>query len=73
MKRLHHIDVTMTVTSYGFVIVVSRTEACHFYCQAVGNVLADDDFLFITSKAAWHVSNTCTCSKKSKRGISVIC
>ena len=29
--------------------------------------------LFITSKTATHVSNTCICSKKSKRGISVIC
>ena len=29
--------------------------------------------LFITSKTARHDSNTCTCFKKSKRGISVIC
>ena len=29
--------------------------------------------LFITSKTARHVSNTCTCVKMSKRGISVIC
>ena len=29
--------------------------------------------LFITSKTAWHASNTCTCFKTSKRGISVIC
>ena len=29
--------------------------------------------LFITSKTAWHGSNTCSCFKKSKRDISVIC
>ena len=29
--------------------------------------------LLITPKTAWHISNTCTCFKKSKRGISVIC
>ena len=28
--------------------------------------------LFITSKTEWHISNTCTCFKKSKRGLSVM-
>ena len=44
MKRLRHVDVTMSLTSSG--VVASLTEACHFYCQAVGNVFADDN-LFV--------------------------
>ena len=74
MKRLRHVDVTMTRTSNG---VVSPTEACHFYRQAVENVFADDK-LFIhciqnCELRQQHVYLTCTCFEKSKRGISVIC
>ena len=42
MKRLRHVDVTMTLTSNGVVNSVSQTEACHFYRQAVENVFAGD-------------------------------
>ena len=42
MKRLRHVDVTVTRTSNGVVIRGPPTEACHFYRQAVENVFADD-------------------------------
>ena len=43
MKRLRHIDVTMTLLQVASLSVVSLTEACHLYCQAVGNAFADDN------------------------------
>ena len=46
MKRLRHVDVTMTLLQVASLSVVSLTEACHFYCQAVGNVFADGE-LFV--------------------------
>ena len=42
MKRLRHVDVTMTLTSNGVVIRGLPTEDCHFYRQAVEKVFADD-------------------------------
>ena len=52
--------------------VVSLTEACHFYCQTLGNLFADDK-LFVE-----YIQNSVerqqqVCFKKSKRGISVTC
>ena len=53
--------------------MVSPTEACHFYRQAVENVFADDK-LFV------HCIQNCVLRQQhvylfetSKRGISVIC
>ena len=45
MKGLRHVDVTMTLTSSGVLSVVSLTEVCHFYCQTVENMLADDKLI----------------------------
>ena len=42
MKRLRHVDVTMTLTSSGVVIRGLPDGGLSFYCQAVGKVFADD-------------------------------
>ena len=63
LERLRHVDVTMTLTSSGVVIRGLPGGGLSFLLPG----------LFITSKTAWHVSNTCTCFNKSKRGNSVIC
>ena len=42
MKRLRHVDVTMTLTSNGVVIRGLPNWSLYFYCQAVENVFADD-------------------------------
>ena len=42
MKRLRHVDVTMTLTSNGVVIHGLPNGGLSFYCQAVENVFADD-------------------------------
>ena len=42
MKRLRHVDVTMTQLQVASLSVVYLAEACNFYCQAVENVFADD-------------------------------
>ena len=74
MKRLRHVDVTMTLTLSDVVIHGLPGGGLSFYCQVVENVFADDKlFVHYIPKTAWQVSNTCTCFKKSKRGISVIC
>ena len=43
MRRLRHIDVTMTLTSSGVVIRSLPDGGLSFYCKAVGNVFADDN------------------------------
>ena len=42
MKQLHHVDVTMTLTSNGVVIRGLPNGGLSFYCQAVKNVFADN-------------------------------
>ena len=42
MKRLRHVDVTMTLISSGVVIRGFPDRGLSFYCQAVENVFADD-------------------------------
>ena len=44
MKRLRHVDVTMTLTSSG-VIIRGLPEVCHFYCQTVENMFADNKLI----------------------------
>ena len=46
MKRLRHVDVTMTLTSSVSLSVVSLAEVCYFYCQTVENMFADDKLIF---------------------------
>ena len=46
MKRLRHVDVTMTLTSSGVFILFSIPEVCSFYCQTVENMFADDKLIF---------------------------
>ena len=45
MKQLRHVDVTMTLTSSGVVIYGLPSGVCHFYCQSVKNVFADDKLI----------------------------
>ena len=45
MKRLRHVDVTMTLTSSASLSVVSLTEVGYFYCQTVENMFADDKLI----------------------------
>ena len=42
MKRLRHVDVTVTLTSSGVVIRGVPDGGLSFYCQAVENVFAND-------------------------------
>ena len=73
MKRLRHVDVTMTLTSNGVVIHGLPNKTCNFYCQAVENVFTDDK-LFV------HCIPNCVLRQQhvylfqdAKHGISEIC
>ena len=46
MKRLRHVDITMTLISNGVLIRGLPNGGLSFYCQAVENVFADDN-LFV--------------------------
>ena len=45
MKRLRHVDVTMTLTSSSAVIRGLPDGDLSFYCQTVENVFADDKLI----------------------------
>ena len=45
MKRLRHVDVTMTLTSSGVVIRGLPGKGLLFYCQTVENMFADDKLI----------------------------
>ena len=73
MKRLRHVDVTITQTLSGVVISGLSGGGLSFFTARLSKTcLQTRHCLFITSETACHVSNTCTCFKKSKRDISVI-
>ena len=42
MKRLRHVDITMTLTSSGVVICGLPDGGLSFYCQTIENVFVDD-------------------------------
>ena len=73
MKPLRYVDVTMALTSSGVVIHGLTGGGLQFFTARLSKTfLQTINCLFIISKTAWHVSNTCTCFNKSKCGISVI-
>ena len=53
--------------------VVSLTEVFYFTARLSKTCLQPINCSFIASKTTWHVSNTRTCIKNSKRSISVLC
>ena len=73
MKRLRHIDVTMTLTSNGVVIRGLPNGGLSFYFQAVENVFADDKLFVHCIQNSMLRQQHVYLFKTSKRGISVIC
>ena len=45
MKRLRHVDVTMTQLQVASLSVFFMAEVCYFYCQTVENMFADDNLI----------------------------
>ena len=67
MKQLRHGDVTMLLLQVASLFMVSLAEACHYYCQSVENVSADDKlFVHYIQKHVYQLQEV-------KTWYSVIC